>query len=285
MNKFHFVCFILYTLAVCFAELDDKSEEELDSLTMIQTSNETLEEERPPDSHEAMSQRRNPLQGRHQKIRERRSYEFLMGLINNNSKFELTKNDQFNSNSNNNNNNNNNNKLIEKEEFEATELLLELMVRIAANPNQWEKVHNLLEKIDKDISTSKSILNELKTNPQQKRIKVEGHTVSTTESTSSFKKEKWPDFEKSQPKKPYQNAKNFAYHRVTGKPIYLNKNPKAYIAVSVIAPKTKNTAKTVEKDANLDLEDELKRLKPWTHEQNLKDMETLRSRWLIKSGK
>lgn len=38
------------------------------------------------DSHEAMNNREIPP-----KMREKRSYEFLMGLINNNSRYEVTK--------------------------------------------------------------------------------------------------------------------------------------------------------------------------------------------------
>lgn len=80
--------------------------------------------------------------------------------------------------------------------------------------------------------------------------------------------------------------KNFSYHRVTGKPFYLNKNPKAYIAVSVIAPKPVNTirsATTASISDDLTLENELQQLKPWTHEQNLKNMENIRSRWVIQT--
>lgn len=40
----------------------------------------------PLDSHEAMNNREIPT-----KMREKRSYEFLMGLINNNSRYEVTK--------------------------------------------------------------------------------------------------------------------------------------------------------------------------------------------------
>ncbi|KAI4468600.1 hypothetical protein MML48_2g00014078 [Holotrichia oblita] len=79
--------------------------------------------------------------------------------------------------------------------------------------------------------------------------------------------------------------RNFAYHRVTGNPLYhnnLNNNPKAYIAVSVIAPKPINDRPT---DDELILENELRELKPWTHNQNLKNMASIRSRWVIQSDK
>lgn len=76
--------------------------------------------------------------------------------------------------------------------------------------------------------------------------------------------------------KPY--PKTFAYQRVTGRPMYLQKNPKAYIAVSVIAPKYINSGT---KDEDMILEKELRQLKPWTHDQNLKNMASIRSRWII----
>ncbi|KAL3285820.1 hypothetical protein HHI36_000342 [Cryptolaemus montrouzieri] len=73
--------------------------------------------------------------------------------------------------------------------------------------------------------------------------------------------------------------KYFSYHRVTGKPVFINKNPKAYVAVSVVAPKTQ----PVHSNEDLELEHELRQLKPWTHSQNLKNMESIRSRWVIDS--
>lgn len=43
----------------------------------------------PPDSHEAMNNR--PLKPKiTSSIREKRSYEFLIGLLNNNSRYEVT---------------------------------------------------------------------------------------------------------------------------------------------------------------------------------------------------
>lgn len=75
--------------------------------------------------------------------------------------------------------------------------------------------------------------------------------------------------------------KYFSYHRVTGKPIFINRNPKAYVAVSVVAPKTPE----VHTDEDLELEHELRQLKPWTHSQNLRNMESIRSRWIIDTSK
>lgn len=87
--------------------------------------------------------------------------------------------------------------------------------------------------------------------------------------------------------KPAKSAypRNFAYHRVTGNPLYhnnLNSNPKAYIAVSVIAPKPINERPI---DDDMVLENQLRELKPWTHNQNLKNMASIRSRWVIQSDK
>lgn len=94
----------------------------------------------------------------------------------------------------------------------------------------------------------------------------------------ALKANKWPDFDSEKSGKGF--PRNFAYHRVTGKPFNTNnksKNPKAYIAVSVIAPKP------MAKSEDVSLENELKELKPWTHKQNLRNMAAIRSRWLIQS--
>lgn len=71
--------------------------------------------------------------------------------------------------------------------------------------------------------------------------------------------------------------KEFTFHRVTGKPLHYRSNydkttaRNAYVAVSVIGPKNKD---------NL-LEDELRQLKPWNHQDNLNKMENLRKKWFI----
>ncbi|KAK9869337.1 hypothetical protein WA026_003092 [Henosepilachna vigintioctopunctata] len=75
--------------------------------------------------------------------------------------------------------------------------------------------------------------------------------------------------------------KYFSYHRVTGKPVFIKKNPTAYVAVSVVAPKSPD----VRSNEDLELEHELRQLKPWTHSQNLKNMESIRSRWVIDNNK
>lgn len=75
---------------------------------------------------------------------------------------------------------------------------------------------------------------------------------------------------------------NFSYHRVTGQPYpsNYNKNPKAYIAVSVIAPKPMNPRSQEE---DIELENELRQLKPWNHKQNVKS--DLRNRWTRDVGR
>ncbi|CAH0550505.1 unnamed protein product [Brassicogethes aeneus] len=310
-------CVILYGSKVTFAEQNEndtseevaeEGEEHEESFEGAWTGNETEEVTVPLDSHEAMSN------GMHKRTRDKRSYEFLMGLINNNSKFEVTKVDpeaavaaaaaaaapvatQ-------------DERLVEKsppqqvtgKQIVASELLLELMVRIAAHPDQWEKVHQLLQKIDKDISLSQDILEDLKKNKLDLKEHFGNEELHVSKKISKpleyltppkeqkIKTNKWPNFdilekpENEKEDKPLQNdlkqlkpsyPKNFAYHRVTGKPIYLNnKNAKAYIAVSVIAPKIKT-------EDEVALENELRQLKPWSHQENVNNMENLRSNWLI----
>lgn len=124
------------------------------------------------------------------------------------------------------------------------------------------------------------------------------HDKNQNLTDNAVKENKWPVFENDDGSYVTENAditkypwqfkttnkntypRNFAYHRVTGKPFNKDKNPKAYIAVSVIAPKPINTRSKVE---DVTLENELKELKPWTHRQNLKNMAAIRSRWVIQT--
>lgn len=230
------------------------------------------------------------------------------------------------------------------------------MVKIAADPVQWDKVHKLLrkprfhpnltqltlislsEKIDNDLRTSKLLLENLPKSEKaelvlQKKEQFERTSEATTikskpaedvkkmvvvlngnkrgksRSEGALKSNKWPEFEPEgriiykppselehqsfeTSKYPWQSEtkpgsktypRNFAYHRVTGHPLYhtnIDKNPKAYIAVSVIAPKPLHSRP---QDEDLILENELRQLKPWTHKQNLKNMAAIRSRWVIES--
>lgn len=84
---------------------------------------------------------------------------------------------------------------------------------------------------------------------------------------------KYPWQLQSKSKAPYQHN-NFVYHRVTGQPnlANFNKNPKAYIAVSVIAPKPLDSE-------NIELENELRRLKPWN-----RNRKAFREPWEEDSG-
>ncbi|KAJ8963183.1 hypothetical protein NQ318_018648 [Aromia moschata] len=234
----------------------------------------------------------------------------------------------------------------------AGELLLELMVRIASHPDQWDKRLSenscllfVVENIDRDLMTSRNVVSSLKSNsPPSGRVQnrgdddeynvnkevVPGVSGGSTpigvdqrketwnergSDTKHFdatreKESKWPTFEDEAQDNEYvkfvnntsavstnhtarndvqkdswqmQNRsakstypKNFSYHRVTGKPIYLNKNPTAYIAVSVIAPKQINVRS---KDEDVTLERQLHQLKPWTRSQNLENTADVRSRW------
>ncbi|KAG5894671.1 hypothetical protein JTB14_017377 [Gonioctena quinquepunctata] len=302
---------------VALAERRERSREVLEQETKS-GDNETAAamESGPPDSHEAMNNREI-----YPKIREKRSFEFLMGLINNNSRYEVTKVDpQLTTQK----------PMVTSANVAASEILLELMVRIAAHPDQWDKVHKLLRSIDEDLTTSRNVLNNLKRRSNYEPTKynqtqttllkgkeyspaLHNRSLSSDHKNNTKKVEEpkgnsWPSFDEdgssivkvvninetntsvgkipkytwqtpSKPSKPtYQ--KNFAYHRVTGKPINLNKNPKAYIAVSVIAPKPTHTRSGQE---DVSLENELHQLKPWTHNQNLKNMASIRSRWVIQS--
>lgn len=81
----------------------------------------------------------------------------------------------------------------------------------------------------------------------------------------------------------------FSYHRVTGLPLPYRSNydktraRNAYIAVSVIAPKSRDVRLGLEKQDHL-LEDELRQLKPWSHEENLSKMENIRNKWFLRSA-
>nr|XP_023030506.1 uncharacterized protein LOC111518320 [Leptinotarsa decemlineata] len=274
----------------------------------------------PPDSHEAMNNREEILP----KIREKRSYEFLMGLINNNSRYEVTKVESEISTQKSTD--------ISEKNVGASEILLELMVRIAAHPDQWNRVHKLLQSIDQDLVSSKNVFDKLKNSmKQQTHANVsslkdddileenvhyqrnESKPKSDHNNTKKFERDydrknnRWPTFDDGSASVKFVNSndtkvngsraaktswlskpnrptypKNFAYHRVTGKPISLNQSPKAYIAVSVIAPKPANTRSNQE---DITLENELRQLKPWTHNQNLQNMASIRSRWVIETEK
>lgn len=126
----------------------------------------------------------------------------------------------------------------------------------------------------------------------------QNHNKNQNVTEYAMKKNQWPVFDTNDEnyvtetsdmtKYPWQlktttkntYPRNFAYHRVTGKPFNKDKNPKAYIAVSVIAPKPINTRSKMN---DVTLENQLKELKPWTHSQNLKNMAAIRSRWVIQT--
>ncbi|XP_068894301.1 uncharacterized protein [Tenebrio molitor] len=289
-HKIGVLLYCIFTIAlhkVALADLEDVSEEsEMDQKYMSSTHNESMDLG-PPDSHEAMNNREFDS-------RDKRSYEFLMGLVKD-SKYESTKTDVS---------TNDLHKIQgESENATASELLLELMIKIAAHPDQWNKVHKLLENIDSDIMASKKIIEDLQHTEGKTESKVINSLIPpisitkkqkerTSNKTENFQiHNEWPIFqsglklnketpENYRPQSSSQKTypKTFAYHRVTGRPLYLHKNPKAYIAVSVIAPKPISTRS---KDDDLILEKELRQLKPWTHNQNLKNMASLRSRWVI----
>ncbi|KAF5304915.1 hypothetical protein FQR65_LT00799 [Abscondita terminalis] len=246
--------------------------------------NSSMESSGPPDSHEAMNNR--DLSSKQSKSnREKRSYEFLMGLVNNNSKFEVTNVDLPTPND------------RKKDQISKNQALLELMIKIASDPEQWEKVHRLLQNATK-INVPKKDDNELK-----KMVVIlndKKQKPSVTHLDEALKSNRWPDFQ-SEGKVVYKpnndNTKynwqqeintesktyprNFAYHRVTGNPLYhsnFDKNPKAYIAVSVIAPKPLHSRSQEE---DLILENELRQLKPWTTKQSYDRPGGINPRWIM----
>lgn len=151
------------------------------------------------------------------------------------------------------------------------------------------------EKIDQDLVTSKKLVENLqKANiaiePIVDKKKIDKKEHPPIDNNTHFSTtNQWPDFQNRDPllrdanwvptHKSYP-PKTFAYHRVTGRPLYLNKNPKAYIAVSVIAQKS---TRAKESDDST-LEKELRQLKPWTHSQNLENMANIRSKWGVQNG-
>ncbi|KAH1007973.1 hypothetical protein HUJ04_005136 [Dendroctonus ponderosae] len=229
----------------------------------------TTEQPGPPDSHEAMNNREFI-----QQRRVKRSFEFLVGLINNNSKYEVIKPKPT---------------LTRAKEMEkktdvaipdATTLLLELLSKIVTYPDRWRKVHEMLRTLDEDLNSSHNILRNHQLQ-QKHRPEISDMKRNYNVAHSKWKEgaetttHKWPTFDDIQDTtssgiekietthkidekyndKTYQ--KNFAYHKVTGKPTHLKKNPTAYIAVSAISPKPS------ESEEDFLLETELHQLKPW----------------------
>ncbi|XP_072378812.1 uncharacterized protein [Diabrotica undecimpunctata] len=206
------------------------------------------------------------------------------------------------------------------------------MVRIASHPDQWDRVHKLLQTIDQDLKASRNVVEHVQNLSSSSDILTSnletstfGPTLSTEKQNISSKynrtlkiKKKleeelpWPNFDESDNNVKFVNSsytklnetqsqnlmekaknktsksaypKNFTYHRVTGKPDSTSKNPKAYIAVSIIAPKSASKdTNSKQSDEEVTLENELHQLKPWSHVQNLKNMESIRSKWHVKKN-
>ncbi|CAG9854067.1 unnamed protein product [Phyllotreta striolata] len=297
---------LVISMLICIAKVIVMASisDELERLDgeMKSSNDSSMEASGTPDSHEAMNNR-----DIHTKVREKRSYEFLMGLINNNSRYEVTRVDPEVTTQ---------KPKIVPERLNASELLLELMVRIASHPDQWYKVHNLLQTIDQDLKTSINVVTKLRalSNESENNIgenNVKRIFLTTTEKYEAKKstEKQWPIFDleenvqsvnstyatinenrsqgkqssenfKKKPNKPTY-PKNFTYHRVTGKPDNTSKNPRAYIAVSIISPKTE--AQAVEEDALL--EKELRQLKPWNHGKQAKSSRYDRSTQFHRNNK
>lgn len=179
-------------------------------------------------------------------------------------------------------------------------------------PNLAEEIVQQHTRNEENEAVSQPIVNNTNDKVQKMVVILKGGDNQNSlrnHTKTALETNKWPQFEpearilykpesesESQNTKlskyPWQNEnksgsktypRNFAYHRVTGHPLYhanFDKNPKAYIAVSVIAPKPLHSRP---QDEDLILENELRQLKPWTHKQNLKNMAAIRSRWVIQS--
>ncbi|KAL1512735.1 hypothetical protein ABEB36_002275 [Hypothenemus hampei] len=145
--------------------------------------------------------------------------------------------------------------------------------------SQKNKVLTFLGSLDHDLSSFQHILRhhqQLKSQYSEPKTlelkrKFQNEQISKMSSTST---PKWPVFDdpieetskiptKSEEKTSYQ--KNFAYHKVTGKPAHLKKYPSAYIAVSAISPRP------AQSEENFLLESELHRLKPWKNKYERKE--------------
>lgn len=72
--------------------------------------------------------------------------------------------------------------------------------------------------------------------------------------------------------------RQFEYRVVTDRPFVHSKTPKAYIAVSLIAPKPMES-----QENDFLLESELRQLKPWALQQDYQDVDNLQGRWVKKS--
>ncbi|XP_066257122.1 uncharacterized protein [Euwallacea similis] len=233
----------------------------------------------PPDSHEAMNNREF-----NQNNREKRSFEFLVGLINNNSKYEVIRSDPELSVG---------KGILRKTEGgspEATKLLLDLLAKIVTYPEHWNQIHKILTNLDQDISSSQHILHQQRQqqqfninspylNSELQRKSQEGKLYQTRwrqQPSADSTTMKWPTFDDIEDDYPTSSTKpeahsysekstyqkNFAYHKVTGKPAHLKKNPRAYISVSAVAPKPSET------EDDYMLETELHQLKPWKNKQH-----------------
>ncbi|CAG9762315.1 unnamed protein product [Ceutorhynchus assimilis] len=215
--------------------------EEADGRVILHLADMMLTEDPgPADSHEAMNNRDFKSH-----LRKKRSFEFLVGLVNNNSKYEV----------------------------------------IRSDPAMTSPKINKVGSLDQDLISSDNILRHQKQLEEEyletnMKRKIENNISNHYKFDSTTIK--WPTFDDIENvgsaastqiaflKKGGKNSenrnsqKNFAYHKVTGKPAHLKKNPTAYIAVSAISPKPS------EPGEDLILETELHQLKPWKNKVTTK---------------
>ncbi|XP_063921505.1 uncharacterized protein LOC135136237 isoform X2 [Zophobas morio] len=162
----------------------------------------------------------------------------------------------------------------------AGELLLELMIKIATYPNYWNKIEKLLGNLNSNMLPQR-ILDLRQEYKEKARFLIRKHATNT-------KSQNFSQMNTTGQWAPFHNwangysiySKTFVYQKVTGKSNILDNNPKTYVAVSVIAPKQSS----VKSKKNLSLERDLRILKYWTHQDNLKNVTFLSSRWFIKTA-
>lgn len=96
---------------------------------------------------------------------------------------------------------------------------------------------------------------------------------------TSYEQDYFDENMKFQPDQLNRNRhRQFEYRVVTDRPFVHSKTPKAYIAVSLIAPKPMHP-----QEDDFLLESELRQLKPWPLQQDYQDVEPLQSRWVKKT--
>ncbi|KAJ9582443.1 hypothetical protein L9F63_003212, partial [Diploptera punctata] len=109
-------------------------------------------------------------------------------------------------------------KLVDSVSARADEDLLELMVRIAQNPEKWHQVHHELQLLDQDLVSSRNSLKQLKSSNVKDKKNGED-IINEVETKTSVTKEhrKHLQGEKKKKKKKKQKQKGKLKNKVKGK--------------------------------------------------------------------